>query len=123
MTLLETPKTELVAYLLASRQQHGSPPKPLPRLASALVSQATDHKTTYTELTISLSHRRIIDSNVTQLHDIAPLDLEEMTEAEEWLLNDPDFIEVIKKLRLPEGSTIVADSWPVSAAQTLPHLC
>jgi primary-amine oxidase len=112
LTLLEPPKAQLVPYLLAVRA--GENPDRLPRLVSGLISQALPDETVYTEYIVSLTEDKVISTKNPQLGDHAPLDEDEMTEAEQWLLNDPDFIEVVKKLRLPPGAQVVADSWPVS---------
>lgn len=112
MTLLEPPKKELVPYLLSLR--NGESPAPLARLATGLVAQTLPDQTQYTEYIVSLTEDKVVNAKYPETGDIAALDAEEMAEAEEWLLNDPEFIEVVKKLRLPEGSTVVADSWPVS---------
>jgi Cu2+-containing amine oxidase len=114
LTLLEPPKKQLVAYLLSARS--GETPAPLERKASGLVSFALPDRTLYTEYVVSLTAEKVTSASETLAGDHAPLDADEMTEAEEWLLNDPEFIEVVKKLQLPAGATVVADSWPVSIA-------
>lgn len=111
LTLLEPPKKDLVAYLLATRK--GTAP-PLPRQAQALVSHRTEDATVYTEYIISLDDSRVLSSRPLEKNEHAPLDPDEQVEAEQILLNDPEFIKVVKKLNLPEGSVVVGDSWPVS---------
>ena len=101
-------------YLLAARS--GETPAPLERKAMGLISFALPDRTLYTEYVVSLTTEKVVSATETLAGDHAPLDADEMTEAEEWLLNDPEFIEVVKKLQLPAGATVVADSWPVSGA-------
>ncbi len=112
LTLLEPPKKDLVAHLLAARK---APAGPLPRQAQALVSHRTEETTVYTEYIISVDESRVLSSRPLEKHEHAPLDPDEQVEAEQILLNDPEFIEVVKKLNLPEGSVVVGDSWPVSS--------
>lgn len=69
----------------------------------------------YVEYTVSLTTSSVVTAALDK-EDHAPLDIDEMIHAEEILLNDPDFIAVVKRLNLPEGASVVADSWPVSAA-------
>jgi hypothetical protein len=100
-----------VPFLLSSRKN--ASPDPLLRLAAALVSQKLEHATVYTEYVVSLSDGVVVSTRSPEVGDHAPLDVDEMAEAEAVLLSDPEFCEVVRKLRLPEGAIVVADSWPV----------
>lgn len=118
VTLREPPKKELVAYLLAARSAASSTVVAPARRANALMQIRTAQRSVFVEYELSLS-----DATVTSTRELGPeehpgMDAEEVILAEEKLFANAEFQEAIRSLRLPEGATVVADTWTYGSDTT-----
>ncbi|KAB5582956.1 copper amine oxidase [Coniochaeta sp. 2T2.1] len=108
LDILEPIKKDAIPYIEAERT--GAPlPQPPARIAYVLFHRLDTNK--FLEARVNLQTKSVISLKDLPKGSQGPADVDEMIEVENYCLEHPDVIAEIKKLQLPEGTTVCTDPW------------
>ncbi|KAF9879587.1 hypothetical protein CkaCkLH20_03130 [Colletotrichum karsti] len=111
VSIREPPKALLFPYLEAEAQ--GVPPEQRPFVPRCVdIVWTASNERTLCESTISLDSSTELKRSIATHGQHSSLDRDEMRNSGREILNDPQVLEAIKKLNLPEGCVVQCDSWP-----------
>lgn len=106
-SIREPPKSELVPYLDAERAGKTTPPRPA-RIVS--ISYHTQDIQAFTEAHIDVGQKKIV--SIERLDGVqGPIDFDEYKAVEKLCLEHAAVLKEVKKMKLPEGTTIRCEPW------------